>query len=351
MRRLLSMLTLALALAAGIISPAASASASPTPGAGSFGVRLFDIPDGDAHNFRSMEYITDFLHPGSVISRRILAVNKEARTVRFTVYPDAAQITKGHFVGETGETRSELTTWIHVQHRVLVLRPGQKALDRITIRVPKVATRGEHYGVIWVQQSSVLRRTNGSQIREVARVGVRIYLGIGRGGALPTQFRITALRGSATPAGRPAVVAHVTNTGGLAVDLGGTAVLSGGPGGATVGTVHEKQVLTLAPGQSGNVIFPEHKGLPDGPWHARVALVSGFTHASIASSVDFSGHPPGPGFLPWVLWVPGLILGLLVLGLALLRYGPLAQRRSQQPRAGGAGRRAILPRRAGKQEA
>jgi hypothetical protein len=350
MRRLLSTLTLALALAAGIIAPAASALASPAPGAGSFGVRLYDVPDGDAHNTRDLEYITDVLRPGSVISRRILAVNREARTVRFTVYPDAAKITKGSFVGQAGETRSELTTWIHVQRRVLVLHPGQQALDRITIRVPRVATRGEHYGVIWVQQTALMRRATGPQIREVARVGVRIYLGVGQGGALPTQFRITSLRGAIT-AGQPTVVAHVTNTGGQAVDLAGTTVLSGGPGGATVAAVHERQVVTLAPGQSGTLAFLEHRGLPDGPWTAKVALVSGFTHATVTSSLDFAGAVPGGSVLPWLIWIPGLVIGLLAVVVALLRYGPLAGRGAQDSRARAPRGRPFRPRGSGKQEA
>jgi hypothetical protein len=345
MRRLLSMLVLA--LAAGIVIPAASASADPAPGAtsraGMFGVRLYDVPDADAHNSRGLRYIIDFLHPGTVISRRILAVNSEARTVRFAVYPDAAKIVGGKFVGDSGETRSELTTWIRVQHPVLVLRPGQSALDRITIRVPRVATRGEHYGVIWVQQTAKLRRTDGSQIREVSRVGIRVYLAVGRGGAPPTRFRITSLTGRTPSAGRPVLIAHVTNTGGRAVDLSGKAVLSGGPGGASVSAVSEKQVLTLAPGQSGNLVFPERKGLPDGPWHARVALVSGFTRASAASVIDFSGAASRGGLLPWLIWVPGLVIGLLVVTVAVLRYGPLAGRGAQDDRTPNPRGRAVRP--------
>jgi hypothetical protein len=351
MRRLLSMLALALALAAGSVAPAASASAGPAPATGSFGVRLYDVPDADAHNPRGLRYITDYVHPGSVISRRILAINQEARTSRFTVYPDAAKIIKGSFVGDSGQTRSELTTWIRVQHKVLVLRPGQSALDRITIRVPRVATRGEHYGVIWVQQTATLRRTDGSQIREISRVGVRIYLAVGRGGAPPTRFHITSLTGRTTAAGQPVLAARVANTGGRAIDLTGKATLAGGPGGASVSAVSQKEVLTLAPGQSGSLVFPEHRGLPDGPWHADVTLASGFTHSSVASTISFAGKASGGAMLPWVLWVPGLVVGLLILAVALLRYGPLAGRGVPGRWATRARRRAVLAGDPGKQQA
>ncbi len=234
MRRLLSMLTLA--LAAGIGLPAASAQAASTQAStmpsGSFGVRLYDVPVSEAHNPRGLRYIIDFLHPGSVIHRRILVLNQESQTGTFAVYADTARIRNGSFVGDAGAKRSELTTWIRVQHRVLRLRPGRSALDMITIRVPRgrAATRGEHYGVIWAQQSSLRPTASGSQIREVARVGVRIYLDVGRGGAPPTRFRITSVTGRTLASGQPVLLARVANIGGLAVDLAGTARLSGGPG-------------------------------------------------------------------------------------------------------------------------
>jgi hypothetical protein len=338
MRRLLSALALALALTAGIVFPAASASAgtilsTPTP-TGSFGVRLFDVPVSDTHNPRGLRYIIDFLHPGSVIHRRILVQNSESKTVTFTVYPDAARITKGNFVGDAGATRSELTTWTRVQHRVLRLRPGASALDMITIKVPRHPTRGEHYGVIWAQQSGLRRSAAGTMIREVARVGIRVYLGIGRGGVPPTRFKITSISGTTLKGGQPVLVAHVANIGGLAVDLAGTARLSGGPGGAAVSSVAEREVLTLAPGQSGSLTFDEHKGVPDGPWQAKVKLVSGFSTAVAGSVIDFA--PTGSGG-SWLIWGAGLLLALIVVAIAALRYraGPRrgrAPRRARDPR-------------------
>jgi hypothetical protein len=317
-RRLLSA---AIAVAAAGLVPATVAFAgtapASAPGAERFGVRLVDVPVTEAHNPRGLRYIIDYLPPGSVIHRRILVISLERRRVRFSVYPDAARITRGLFIGDAGAVRSELTSWITVQHPVLTLGPYASAMDMVTIRVPKIATRGEHYGVIWVQQSARVRAATGLGINEVARVGVRIYLAVGPGGAPPTTFAITSLAGHRAAGGRPLLVAHVHNTGGRAVDLSGVARLSDGPGGTAAGPYREQQVLTLAPGQAGNVTFAPPRRLPSGPWHAKVTLVSGFTTRTVQAVVQFSA---GPSTSVWsrsaaLVFGGGLAVGLGVIGL------------------------------------
>jgi hypothetical protein len=325
MRRLLS--ALMLLLAAGTMVPAASASAGTTPavkpGPGQFGVRLYDVPVSDLHNPRGLRYITDFLPSGTVIHRRILVLNEESRKVHFTVYPDAARIAHGYFIGDAGHARSELTSWISVRHPSLTLRPHSSTLDMITIRVPRQATRGEHYGEIWVQQVGHGRTSGGVAITEVARVGIRIYLAVGHG-APPTNFAITSVTGHRSASGQPLLVAHVRNTGGRAVDLSGQARLSAGPGGTTAGPFPEQQIITLAPGQADNMVFAPGKSLPSGPWTATVTLVSGFTTRTAHSTIQFRGGQRTAA-AAWtrrmMTWGVGLIaaLGVLVLALVLLR--------------------------------
>src|ERR1700761_5137159 len=141
-----------------IVSPVARAATSSSPSAtappGSFGVRLVDVPVSEADNPRALRYIIDYLPTDTVIHRRIFIANGEARAARFTVYADAAFISDGRFAGYAGATRNELTTWISVQHPTVTLAAGASVTDMITIRVPPGATRGEHYGVIWVQQKA-----------------------------------------------------------------------------------------------------------------------------------------------------------------------------------------------------
>ena len=66
-------------------------------------------------------------------------------------------------------------------------------------------------------------------IDEVSRVGVRIYLAVGPGGAPPVNFAITSVSGHRSADGRASIVAHVTDSGGRAVDLNGTCSLAEDP--------------------------------------------------------------------------------------------------------------------------
>ena len=291
MRRSISFIMFALAAGIlSILSPVASAATSSSPSAapgpqGTFGVRLVDVPVSEAGNPRALRYIIDYLPTGAVIHRRILVANDEARTARFSVYADAAYISGGEFVGYAGATRNELTNWISVQHPAVTLAAGQSVMDMVTIRVPPGATRGEHYGVIWVQQSSQARNHAGIGVLEVARVGIRVYLAVGPGGAPPTSFDITSVTGHLTDAGRPVIVAHVNNTGGRAIDLSGTVRLADGPADTSAGPFRVQRIVTLAPGQSWNVTFTLPHSLPVGSWRATVTLASGLTSATATATV------------------------------------------------------------------
>ena len=297
MRRSISFIMFALAAGfLSILSPVASAATSSSPSAapgpqGTFGVRLVDVPVSEAGNPRALRYIIDYLPTGAVIHRRILVANDEARTARFTVYADAAYISGGEFVGYAGATRNELTNWISVQHPTLTLAAGAEVMDMITIRVPPGATRGEHYGVIWVQQSAKARaRDAESGVVEVSRVGVRLYVAVGRGGAPPTSFDITSITGHLTDARQPVIVAHVNNTGGRAIDVNGSARLTDGPGGTSSGPFPAQRIVTLAPGQSWNITFAAPKSLPDGSWQVTVTLASGLTKATATAPIQLTAN-------------------------------------------------------------
>ena len=318
MRRLLS--TVLLAVVAASVTPAAVAAAATQPKPGPterFGVRLVDVPVSEKGNPRALQYIIDYLPTGTTIHRRILVINSETRTAHFTVYADAAQISNGQFTGETGATPSELTGWISVQHSAMTLAPGASEMDTITIQVRQGATRGEHYGVIWVQQTADLHAASGVSVNEVTRAGIRIYLAVGTGGAPPTAFAITSITGSRSALGQPSLVVRADDTGGRAVDLSGTVLLTGGPGGSTAGPFPDKRGVTLAPGQSGDMSFAPPKSLPDGPWQAKVTVVSGITAVTSTQTVQFGGKlVVVHGGLSLLVW-GGIVLGVAVLSLAL----------------------------------
>jgi hypothetical protein len=331
MRRLLGMVLLAVVAVA--VTPAAVAAGATQPKTGPaerFGTRLVDVPVSEANNPRGLRYIIDYLPTGTTIHRRILVTNYETRTAHFTVYPDAAQIGHDLFNVDAGATRSELTGWISVQHPVVTLAPGASAMDRVTIKVPAGATRGEHYGVIWVQQESYVHNINGLGVNEITRVGIRIYLAVGKGGAPPTVFAIGSITGHRSAKGQPSIVVHVDNTGGRAVDLDGSVRLTDGPGGSSAGPFASRQIITLAPGQSGNMSFAPPKSLPDGPWRAKVTLTSGITTNVATGTVRFAALTASRFQLGLLAW-SGIALGGIVLigALAvLLRRHALRRRRA-----------------------
>lgn len=323
MRRSISFMMFALAVGIlSILSPMASAATSSSPSAapgphGTFGVRLVDVPVSEAGNPRALRYIIDYLPTGAVIHRRILVANDEARTARFTVYADAAFISGGEFVGYAGATRNELTNWVSVQHPTVTLAAGAAVMDMITIRVPPGATRGEHYGVIWVQQTAKARAPHvESGVTEVSRVGVRLYVAVGSGGAPPSSFDITSITGHLTHAGQPIIVAHVNNTGGRAIDLNGSVRLTDGPGGTSSGPFPAQRIVTLAPGQSWNMTFAAPKSLPQGSWRAAITLASGSTKATAATTIQLSAIAAAQAAQSSTQWI-WLVLGGLVVVLVV----------------------------------
>lgn len=341
MRRSISATMLALATGLlsflSFLSPVADAatvariSAAPAPH-GEFGVRLVDIPVSEADNPRAYRYVVDYLPTGTVIHRRILIVNQEARTARFTVYADAAHISGGQFIGYTGATRNELTRWVSVQHRTVTLAAGKSVMDMVTIKVPQNATRGEHYGVIWVQQTAKPRTGEGDfGVTEVSRVGIRLYVAVGRGGAPPTSFDITSMSGRRTAAGQPVIVAHVNNTGGRAIDLSGTVRLADGPGNTNAGPFPAKQIVTLAPGQSWNMTFAGPKSLPGGSWRATITLTSGITKATATATVQLGPMVAARAGLSAAQTIWLVLGGLLLVLLAVMGWFAVQQRRRQLP--------------------
>jgi hypothetical protein len=312
-----------LSLTAGLAGPAASAAASTQLPAAArpqeFGVRLVDVPVSEANNSRALRYIIDYLPTGTVVHRRILITNQEARPARFTVYSDAARIANGLFTGYAGKTRSELTGWIGVQHRTVTLAPGRSVMDTVTIKVPAGATRGEHYGVIWVQQTARSHAASGFGLTEVSRVGIRIYLAVGKGGAPPTSFAITSITTGRSASGRPVIVARVDNVGGRAVDLDGSARLAHGPGNSSAGPYPSLQVITLAPGQTGNMTFVLPRSLPAGSWRATISLASGITTCTATATIRFPAIVTAQAGLPMMAWI-GIALGALAGAAVMVRY-------------------------------
>src|SRR6202167_4927617 len=200
-----------------LIAPVARGGAEP---AGSIGVQLLDVPLSVYADPRARLYIIDHLHPGTTIHRRIEISNTTPSTVHIVTYPAAAAISQGAFVGAAAHTPNELSTWTSVLPGTANVPSGGHAIATVTIAVPRDAPPGEQYGVVWAETRSPAPPAAG--IPRVSRVGIRLYLSVGPGGAPASRFTIESLTGRRSPDGQPERLARGHNTAGRALDMSGT---------------------------------------------------------------------------------------------------------------------------------
>src|ERR1700753_4351820 len=163
-----------------------------------------------------------------------------------------------------------MTTWIHLNKKTVPLAPHRPATVTATVDVPKDASSGNQYGVIWAEQDMKGARN----VTLVSRVGIRMYLNVGPGGAPPAGFTVGTPTASKTASGTHLISVPIDNTGGRAVDVRGSVSLSNGPGGLQAGPFNPQAMDTLAPGQTHPVTFALSSKLPDGPWQATFTFKS-----------------------------------------------------------------------------
>jgi len=178
-----------------------------------------------------------------------------------------------------------LSSWTSVAPANPTLPAGTKRQVTVTVAVPTDAAPGERYAVVWSEVRSAAAR--GAGVTQVSRVGIRLYLSIGPGGAPAANFTITTLTAQRSPQGARRVVATVHNTGGRAIDITGSLRLTAGPGGLYAGPFPAVLGATLAPGQQEPVQINLDKRLPAGPWTARVTLQSGLIQRTATATLTF----------------------------------------------------------------
>jgi hypothetical protein len=155
----------------------------------------------------------------------------------------------------------------------------------------------------------------------VSRVGVRIYLSVGPGGEPRSDFEIENLTPARTADGRPEVLAQVHNTGGRAVDVSGSLVLSDGPGGLHAGPFPVSVGKTIEPGGTAQVSVLLDQRLPDGPWKADLSLSSGLINRSATAVLTFPSSPGvGEPVVPQSPYPNAVLVGLLALACAALLW-------------------------------
>jgi hypothetical protein len=298
-------------------APPAAPAPLPNTEAGTVGLRLLDQPADSIDDPRAQIYIIDHVAPGTEFQRRVEVSTRNA-PAQVYLYPAAATITNGSFLGEPGETPNDLSTWTSVTPNDIAMTSNQVATATVTITVPNDAAPGEHYAVVWAQA-----RTPASEngVVRINRVGIRLYLSIGSGGPPAADFEITSLAAKRSLEGVRTVVANVTNTGGRALDISGELNLRSTSGDLQAGPYPAELGATLAIGVSGPVTITIDTELPAGPWDAEITLRSGLVERSSVAELTF----PAAGVLPAVPATPidaksgGLsVLVLVFAAIALL---------------------------------
>jgi hypothetical protein len=338
--------TLAFTAVATVCAGAASASLAPTkPIVGGIGLRLLDVPSNEQNDPRARIYIVDHLAPGMVTTRQIEVSNTTTSTLHVLLYPAAATIANGSFLGAAGHTPNALSRWTSVSPSSADVPSGGNVTATVRIVVPSGTTSGERYGAVWAQVSSAPVAGNG--ITQVSRVGIRVYLSVGTGEAPPSNFAITSLTAERSPAGQPIVLATVRNTGELALDMSGSLRLLAGPSGLSAGPFPATLGTTLGIGDTEPVTIPLDRQLPAGPWDAVITLQSGLIRHSAQATITF----PGAGIAPavktrsvrpgWYYLIFIGLLALLLLSTTVLLF--ILTRLLRRTHLGGRGRRLLPP--------
>ncbi len=300
-------------------TPLTFANTDEVPANSGIGVQLLDIPAAARNDPRAQTYIVDRLAPGVEIQRRIQVQNNTDSTQTVRIYPGAATISDGSFIGGNDPAVNELTNWTVIDRPQLELPTNTDTDVTVTITVPPDAAESEQYAVVWAEVRSL--PTDGTNIIQASRTGIRIYLSVGPGNGAPADFDITSLTAGKDAQANPTVTTLVTNTGGRALDMTGELTLAGGPSGLSAGPFPLQQAITIAPGMSRNLMFTLDAGLPAGPWQATLTLESGLIEQTATATITFPDTGQSDAVTPeeqsHTLWV-GLGVGGIVLAGALL---------------------------------
>jgi hypothetical protein len=345
LRRLIALRPAAVAVLVGmVVVPVSAARATPTPGspntAGGIGVRLVDVPDARAGPL-ARSYIEGRLAPGTSIHRRVEVSNTTRSTAIVAVYPAAASLHRGRFAFAAGRSQNELSSWTSVGRAVLRLAPGTTGSETVTVRVPKEASAGQRYAVVWAAISAKPSSAGGMTL--VNRVGIRMYLSIGAGGAPPSSFAIGSLTVRRSTTGAPIVSANVRNDGQRTLDISGTLTLSRGPGDLRAGPFSARPYTALVPGTATSVTVVLDRRLPRGPWRVRIHLRSGSVQRVAVATMTFPPdarvtHPatrrPAPARSHWLAI---FVVVLLLAAATILVFAVSAARGHARGSANGGG--------------
>lgn len=291
MRATALLLSLGVLLPSPALAGAALAGSAPPPNVGEcpagLGIGLLEVPKATLKDPRARNYVIDSVKPGATFTRKFEVCNGTHAPLTISMYPDAATIGHGVFSLAPGRGTDELTSWISVSPPSATVPSGRSLTAVMRFSVPIDATAGERYGGVLADAPG---QTSGG-VTARGRVGIRVYLNVGPGGAPKSDFTIDSLQGIRDASGTPAVLAQVHNTGARALDMRGSLSLSRGPGGLSAGPFPARLGTTLKPGDSAPVLVPLNKAIRGGPWHAVIDMLSGVLERKAEGDITFPDKP------------------------------------------------------------
>ena len=300
---------------------AGAAAATPSIAApNSIGIRLVDAPSSSTTGSHAHSYIVERPAPGTRVRRRVEITNTTDSTAAIIVYPAAASVLNGNFDFARAHAGNELSGWTSLSQHVVRVSPGGSAFETVTITIPRKAPFGERYAVVWAELSAPSTAPGGVTL--VNRVGIRMYVSVGPGGAAPANFGIGPLSAERSATGAPMVVARVHNSGKRTLDVGGTLTLSDGPGGLRAGPIPVTLGTALGPRETGTLSVRLDRRLPVGPWRATLDLRSGLSEREAVATLTFpqpvvAARPTGSRHM--ILVIGGLLVLLLGSAAAMRR--------------------------------
>jgi hypothetical protein len=323
--------------ALGLVAPVGRAQASPTGPegtTGTFGLRLVPAPGSTPTTAVGRLYVVDVMAAGTSVTRSVDIVNGTGSPLDVAVYAAGAAVVGGRFEFAPGHTTDQLSGWTSVESGEVHVASGATVGDTFTISIPPGTSSGDRTAVVWAEVDAA--HTGSGGITLVNRVCVRLYVSVGAGGPVSSDFVIGPIAATRSGAGIPSVGAVVSNPTEGAFDVSGTLTLSDGPGGLGAGPFAVTARSVLSPGASAPITVPFRRTIPRGPWRARLVLTNGVVDRTAAATVMFppfaAGSTGGTGWL-----IPTVVIVLLVLvlvgALALLVTGRRRRLRAEGPLA------------------
>jgi hypothetical protein len=283
---------------------------------GSIGISLIEDAASPVDD-RSRMYIVEHASPGDELQREIEVQNASPERQHVELYAVAASVEDEAFTAAEGRGGNDLSDWTKMEQSSVDLGPGQHASVGVTIEVPETAPRGERYAAVFAEVTG-----DDGVVRQVHRVGIRVYLSVGPGGEPPADFGIDDVDVAVPPGDAwPVLTARVHNTGERALDMSGSVSLQRGGGTMSAGPFDFTTGVTILPGRSGHVEAVMDEPLPAGEWVAEVVLASGDVERTAKANIVIPGPAEAEpsGYADRIPLVVGILAAAIVAALVLGR--------------------------------